>query len=181
VDYWNYIGWTDPFSRPEWSQRQQRYAAAMRSSQVYTPQMVVNGSSQVVGSNESAVRREIAAATRGAAAVRITVSPQGGQVSVTATADRIPAGQFDVMVAIYEETTETAVPRGENAGRTLRNDFVVRSLVKAVSFRGNHGASVRAVMPVKIDPKWNRARLGVVAFAQDQKSLRIVGAARTKL
>ncbi|HUF18267.1 MAG TPA: DUF1223 domain-containing protein, partial [Thermoanaerobaculia bacterium] len=60
VDYWNRLGWSDPFSSAQWSARQREYARVMRSSQVYTPQLILNGRSQLVGSSERAVRTEIA-------------------------------------------------------------------------------------------------------------------------
>src|SRR6185295_6297026 len=73
VDYWNYIGWTDPFSSARWSQRQQAYARAFASNRIYTPQLVVNGTSECVGSNEGEGRQRIAKAEAAAADGQVSV------------------------------------------------------------------------------------------------------------
>ena len=80
VDYWNYIGWTDPFSSPRWSERQRDYGRSLGLGTVYTPQLVIDGRSECVGSQEGDVRREIARALAAppAGRVELSVSRDGG-------------------------------------------------------------------------------------------------------
>jgi hypothetical protein len=125
VDYWNYIGWKDPFSSPEATQRQRDYAQSLGLSSVYTPQMVIDGSFDAVGSDRGKVNGAIATASqRKKIPVSIAASPAGGWL-VT-----IPAADIDqpatVWLAIYDRQQTTPVRRGENAGKTLTDHNIVR-------------------------------------------------------
>jgi hypothetical protein len=185
VDYWNYIGWSDPFSSKSWSRRQEGYARAFRSNRIYTPQLVVSGRSQVVGSDESGVRRQIAEALAAEPAGQVTVStevsPDGpdGRLKIKAGAKLVRAtdGPLDLWVAVYETGLTTKVGAGENASRTLANDFVVRRLEKALTLPGTAGSADAGEVVLGVDKRWNRDRLGVAAFLQDPKTLAIHGAA----
>jgi hypothetical protein len=185
VDYWNYIGWRDPFSSKAWSQRQEGYARAFRSNRIYTPQLVVSGRSQVVGSDESGVRRQIAEALAAEPAGRVTVSAQpspDGRLKIKAGAKLVRAadGPLDLWVAVYETGLTTQVGAGENASRTLANDFVVRRLEKALTLPGTAGSADTREVVLGVDKRWNRDRLGVAAFLQDPKTMAIQGAAVAK-
>jgi hypothetical protein len=180
VDYWNSIGWNDPFSSPAWSQRQRAYAAAMKSTQVYTPQVVLNGRSQAVGNDGAAVRREIArqlaAAPAGSVAIR-NVRRERGAVTVELDA-ALAAGArgATLQIVVFENGVTTAVTRGENSGRKLTNDFIVRAMESAATVAP--GQTVRArTVTLKLDPHWNSGKLGVAAFLQDPQTLTIYGAA----
>jgi len=181
VDYWNYIGWQDPFSSPRWSARQNEYAHAFRSSRIYTPQLVVNGSSECVGSEEREVVSRITAALAKppAGEVKLTVGPQGsGPVKVAVAARVAGAGSrhgLDILVALYQTGLDTPVRAGENASRTLHNDYVVRRLEKAFTLAP--GAERSGEVTLAVDPAWNRQALGVAAFLQDPVTLEIRGAA----
>ena len=134
MDYWNRLGWADPFSSPEWSRRQQAYAAAFHSEQVYTPQAVINGATEVVGSNSSAVHRAIDAAPpeSNSYSVTLAVHPQSDGVRLNvSSAARSPVTRpaLQVLVAVAESGLSTNVKRGENAGRDLQNDHIVRRLI----------------------------------------------------
>jgi hypothetical protein len=170
VDYWNHIGWTDPFSSPRWSERQRAYAAAMKSTQVYTPQVVINGREQLVGSYGSRVRAEIAkqlkSDARGTVAIR-SVRSNGNDVTIEFDASM--TGAADVHVALYENGVTTSVASGENAGRKLTNDFVVRAMKTAP-------AGAKSIT-LPLDARWRTQQLGVAVFLQDPKSLAIYGAA----
>lgn len=179
VDYWNYIGWSDPFSSKAWSQRQQGYARAFRSNRIYTPQLVVSGRTHVVGSHEAEVRRSISEALAAEPAGRVTVSVEpspDGRLKISTGAKRLrpAAGPLDLWVAVYETGLTTKVGAGENASRTLANDFVVRRLEKALTLTGTTDS---AELVLGLDKRWNRERLGVAAFLQDPKTLAIQGAA----
>src|SRR5262245_57422918 len=135
VDYWNYIGWQDPFSSARWSDRQRRYARAFGSDRIYTPQLVVEGSSERVGSDEREARRRIARALAAPAAGRVALAlaPAGEAVKVGVQARlagaRAPR-DLDLWVALWETGLSTPVGSGENAQRTLKNDYVVRRFEK---------------------------------------------------
>ncbi len=187
VDYWNYIGWTDPFSSARWSDRQRSYARAFGSNRVYTPQLVVDGTTDCVGSQEDLVYRKIhqALARPVAGRVELRLAPGSGPNELQAVADasvaREISGRLELWVALYQKNLTTAVARGENADRTLRNDYVVRRLTKAFTLSGGPGAHGSGTVSLALDPSWRRSDLGVVAFLQDPASRAIEGAARATL
>jgi hypothetical protein len=126
VDYWNYIGWKDPFSSPEATQRQRNYAGSLGLSSVYTPQMVIDGSFDAVGSNRAQVNEAIAAASqRTKIPVTIATSQTGGWLVTIRDAEvDQPA---TVWLALYDRQHVTPVRHGENAGKTLTNYNIVRA------------------------------------------------------
>lgn len=187
VDYWNYIGWTDPFSSKAWSDRQRGYARALELDTLYTPQIVIHGAAQVVGSNAESVLREIARAQSRGTAVDIGIvlkkAPDGSLETELAThvAGEVPNGGLDLMVALFEKRLVTPVKRGENARRKLENDFVVRALQRGLEIDGRRGSTGTATLVFELEPEWQTTNLGVAAFAQDPATLRIYGAAARQL
>lgn len=181
VDYWNSIGWTDPFSSRQWSERQGRYSAVRRTSQVYTPQLVLNGGAEVVGNDERAVRAEIArqlkAPRAGAVAIeKVTPDARGVSLDLSASLNSSsPVSSGDVYVVLFESGVTTAVKRGENSGRKLTNDYIVRSLTKGFSIRKGSATETHS-LTIPIDPSWQRKAIGVAAFIQDPQTLAIQGA-----
>jgi hypothetical protein len=163
VDYWDDLGWADPFALPAWTQRQHDYAAALGDKSVYTPELVVAGHTGLVGSNAARAAQAIAAAPR---QQKLTAMATWSKSSITIVATA-PAGA-DVLVAIYQDGTRTKVARGENAGETLVGDRVVRRLERVAT------AGKTATQTIAIDPTWGT--IGAVAFAQ-KPDRTIVGAA----
>jgi hypothetical protein len=156
VDYWDGLGWADPFASPALSARQERYARRLGLSSVYTPQAVVDGAAEAVGSDAGALRSAIAAAARrphGALTLRRTAAG-------VAVDGAWSGGDATVYVALVEDGLRTAVPRGENAGRTLAHDGVVRWLGAA----GAGAGALRATVP--LPDVAGRGALRLVAFAQ---------------
>lgn len=180
VDYWNHDGWTDPFSRKEWSERQAAYARAFRSQQVYTPQAVVDGGAELNGSDGNRLRAAIAAArVRPAAEISLDLEPANSKVMVRAEVDlpdALRGLKLDLMLAVFETNLVTAVGRGENGGRILQNDFVVRSFRRGARLAAGAGRT-RHEVALPLDKDWKRSRLGVAAFLQDSRTLEIFGAA----
>ena len=185
VDYWNRAGWRDPFSNHDWSQRQVAYSRALGLTQVYTPQAVIDGTSELVGSEEQRVRAAIsAAASRPAATISLQVEPKGSRLQVIAEVERpepLRSSWEDLMVAVYETGLVTAVGSGENGGRTLHNDYVVRSLRRAAKISPGDSPRTRATATLALEKEWNRSALGVAAFLQDPRTLAISGAAALPL
>ncbi|HET7437043.1 MAG TPA: DUF1223 domain-containing protein [Thermoanaerobaculia bacterium] len=158
VDYWDHLGWRDPFSSRDWSVRQGDYVRAMKLSSAYTPQIVVNGSREMVGSNAMAVNRAIAEESRRAETARVSLKREGEAVRVQSTAPR----EADLFVVLFENAPETKVARGENGGRTLVNANVVRKVVRVAN-----GETVTV-------PRG----MSAVALVQDRATKRILAAAR---
>jgi hypothetical protein len=185
VDYWNSIGWTDPFSSSRWSERQKVYAGRVfHSNRIYTPQVVVNGRSECVGNSEGEVAGHIAQALAAEpdARVDLALDPLTAdghlRVKVDAKLARaVGSGALDLWVAVYESGLSTDVKAGENASRVLRNDRVVRRLEKAFTLPATAGAEKSGEIVLGIDKRWKADSLGVAAFLQDPATLAIHGAA----
>ena len=167
VDYWNHLGWKDPFSSPRYTERQGAYAARFGSAgRVYTPQMVVDGRTEFVGSDERAARRAIEAEVRETKAfVRVTPDTAGAVHLSVAGAS---AGA-DVLLAVVEDGIVSEVTRGENAGRRLVHTAVVRDLFAAG--RADPMGRFDATVPVE---SGNGARR-VLAFVQEPNLGHILG------
>jgi hypothetical protein len=134
VDYWDRLGWKDTFSKPAWTARQFAYARAMgHADNVYTPQVVVNGRVEGDGLEPAALASLMRRGDRGAGGPSVAFS--GATLSVGAGA--APAGGADVWLARYiPGAVEVAIPRGENAGRTLPYKHVVREMVLLGQWKG---------------------------------------------
>ncbi len=186
VDYWNYIGWTDPFSSSLFSRRQEEYSNAFGGDRMYTPQMVVDGQSEFVGSRVSQAREEIAKAVRHPkATVSLTVSPrQAKDIQLAITVENLPPVQSgdsaDLVLAIAESNLNSSVARGENSGRKLMHTAVVRKLqlIGKVEEREKKFATTQTV---SLEKNWQRDNLKVVAFIQERASRRVLGVASVKL
>lgn len=172
VDYWDRLGWPDPFASPRHTARQQRYAAALKQRGLYTPQAVVDGRVDVVGSRRGRLKAAIAqAAARGETPWRVEaqVKRDGRRYVVSPTLSGAPT-DARVLVALTESGLKVAVPRGENAGRTLRHDHVVRAFAEV-----GPGQSVELQAP----EGHIVARAAIVVLAQDRDG-RIGGATRVR-
>ena len=185
VDYWNHLGWSDPFSSHAWSERQSMYAQAMNLRGDYTPQMVIGGGWQCVGSDGRSIVRAVALARSVSALGRVSLETKLGaaeprplQIKVDAQILR-PAqtGPLIVMLAIYENGLVSKIDGGENGGRRLTYDYTVRTLLPAFELKPLRGASGAKELNIALDRSWSVDRLGVVAFIQEAGSLRIDGAA----
>ncbi len=182
VDYWDRLGWRDPFSSAMYSTRQSNYdARVFHRHGVYTPQLVVDGQLERVGSDVSAIQRAInQAAQAPKAAVDVAVPGASDRdlrvdVHVTVPQQLTLRESADVLVAITEDNLATEVRRGENGGRTLRHSAVVRSLISVGTLSPLERTwSTSASVPVA--PEWKVANLRVISFLQERASRRIVGA-----
>jgi hypothetical protein len=187
VDYWNYIGWSDPFSSPIFSERQGAYTEAFGRDAVYTPQMVVDGSAEFVGSNWNKAVAAISQAARVPKAdVQITPARKNASaVSLQVHVSNLPpvtAGEtIDLLLAVTESDLSSNVLRGENAGRRLNHRTIVRQLSLIYSAEAKPGASFSAESTVALTKGWNPENLRAVAFAQERKSRRVIGAGTVKL
>ncbi len=136
VNYWDYIGWKDPFASDETTARQHLYAAALHQRYVYTPEMVIDGAHEVTGSNEAEVISLIdEAAKRNGTRLRIAAKMTGKKIIVD-----LPAGEAEEKASVWLLTMDhehvTKVERGENSGRTLTDANVVREVKKLGEWTG---------------------------------------------
>src|SRR5947207_1420863 len=136
VDYWDYLGWKDPFSSLQFTQRQQRYAQVLASSSVYTPQMIVNGKDAFVGSDAGKARRVMAKYlnVQPGHALRLNVDRSGSELKVDYACAR-PPDDAVINFALVERNLVSHVTAGENDGRTLAHDNIVREF-KTVDLNG---------------------------------------------
>ena len=189
VDYWNQQGWVDPFSSIEWTDRQQGYVAAFRQEGPYTPQMVVNGRAQLVGSRaDQAVKAVQDAQGVPAVTVKLTAPTSGNSnepriaVSVGKLAQLSPGDSAEVLLAVIESGLASQVSRGENAGRNLSHASVLRSLRRIGSADARSDSlSFQGDATLKLKSGWKRENLTAVVLVQEKKSRRILGAASQKI
>jgi hypothetical protein len=148
VDYWNDLGWEDPLSSEAWTNRQVGYARRIEPRRgPYTPELVVGGGAHAVGSDRRAIERLVANAPP-TSTIDAKIERDGRRVVVTAT----PPADARVFAAAVQDDVTTEIPRGENAGETLREDHVVRTLVELHDGRAE----------LEADPAWR-----VVVLAAD--------------
>ncbi len=180
VDYWNYLGWRDPYSSERWSHRQKTYAKNL-SGRVYTPQLVVDGRAEAVGSQEGEVRVLLREALSRPAQARVDLAPgEPGEsawpIQVSAELlQRAGTGEAELWIAVTENDLKNSVSRGENAGRTLTHDGVVRRLERILTLSADHPSETRE-LELLVQPEWKVEDLGLVAFLQEPGSMRILGA-----
>jgi hypothetical protein len=178
VDYWNYLGWSDPYSSPVFSARQQNYAGRLGTS-VYTPQLVLDGHLQATGSDQGEVTAAIARAVREAklpVSVRVVRTGSGGTVHVDANT----AGKStDLYIAIAADHMNSHVLRGENGGKTLTHVAVTQSIVRIGKWEGA-GLTGRDV-PLTAKQLPAAGEMRVIAILQDPQTGRILGVAQARI
>jgi hypothetical protein len=170
VDYWNDLGWTDRFSKAGFSQRQREAVQRSRSGVIYTPQVVLDGMDLAGWGNAGRFASNVANVnkSRAAADIRLTTTLTGttlqldGEVRVQESSRRDAVGAW---VAVFENRLVTRVAAGENGGRTLEHDYVVRTLLGPIAISRDGITKLNLQLP--LDATWNRAKLGVAVFAQD--------------
>ncbi len=188
VDYWDNAAWTDPFSSNIATMRQFAYAATLGNENAYTPQMVVDGQSQFVGSRERQARGVIEQAGNGKK-TEVTVTSDGrdndGLLTIRIKVGSLPntAGVDapEVWMAITESGLHSEVRGGENAGQDLYHAAVVRKIRKIGTAKDSGDISFSGQERVKLERGWKRENIHVVVFVQENKSKKILGAVITTL
>ena len=138
VDYWDYIGWKDPFGSPRHTQRQRDYAQTFNLRYVYTPQMVIQGNLQATGSNRPGIESAIATQRHtNLRNVRMSLKKgaDGRPVLTIPPSTRVKE-ELEVWLVVYDREYTTAVKRGENRGRSITNRNVVRALERIGAWNG---------------------------------------------
>jgi hypothetical protein len=178
VDYWDRLGWKDAFSSAAWSERQKEYAQWLHLSQIYTPQVVVNGQREMVGSNAGALHQAINNGLQSEPGARLAlgdVRVEGGKLDWQAHADGVAAGaHLQLMVALVEHDASTKVMGGENGGKTLMHVQIVRGFDKK-TLGANGDAVGHLDWPEGVQPPNGE----VIAFLQDTDNGKIIAATRS--
>jgi hypothetical protein len=177
VDYWNYIGWTDRFSSPQFSNRQQRYADRFGLNSPYTPQAVVDGTVQFVGNDKAKLAETVSQRSKTPKAAVVSLELDNHQLLHIAVRTTLPS-KDRVFLAVTEDGLTTEVARGENSGRTLHHAGVVRSLRDLGKMSGSE---FEKTIPLAIEPGWNPSKLKVVVWVQGTDLGPITGAASLPL
>jgi hypothetical protein len=182
VDYWNHIGWKDPYSSHIYSDRQSVYATRFGLDSVYTPQMVVNGSAEFVGSNSALAQKAFANAVHmPKIPVRLSSVSLGPDQTLRARVEaealplsfREPGAEVYVVLALNQ--AKSHVSGGENGGRTLSHVAVVRDLVKVGPLKHDEGFAQD--VQLKLESGLDSRNLRLIAFVQAPKQGRVLGAA----
>lgn len=183
IDYWDYLGWKDTLADSRFSARQRAYSRMRGDREVYTPQMVVNGSVHVIGSDREAIEGAIEDTMHGGAVMSVPVSMavEGGDitVSIAAASAQAPHKHGEVWLCSISRAVPIAISRGENSGRELTYYNVVRNLLKLGEWNGSPGH-----WNVPIEKIAHEGIDGAVVYVQDGTRDRpgpMLGAAFTEL
>lgn len=175
VDYWNHLGWADPYSSRQFTERQESYGSA------YTPQVLIDGWAETVGSRQTAVRENLLRAASlpkaslALSLVSATPEKRAVQVQISELSKVAAFKEADLWIVVTEKNLQSDVKAGENSGETLRHAPVVRLMQKAATLHGAEDYKGEAAIPVSRD--WKPENLSVVAFLADKRSHKIIAAA----
>jgi hypothetical protein len=180
VDYWDRLGWKDRFSSSAFTERQNKYAEAWKTDRIYTPQAVVDGRVEFVGTD---VRRAVAAIVEAGARphAKVTVSVDAGpavRIDVAPPAGAAMSG--DVLLVIAEDGLASDVKAGENANRRLEHVAVVRRLDRVGQLKSGQPFNASA-LAVRLDREWKPGSLRAVVIVQDPKTREVHGVGQARL
>lgn len=168
VDYWNYLGWKDPFSQKLFSDRQHRMARVHQARTVYTPQLLLNGRELPRWRYQGvdAIRR--VNADRPRADIALTITHEADRMDIGADVRARDSSNGEVFIVLYENNLPNHIRAGENEGRTLQHEFVVRRWHGPIPL--DKGDVTHIERQVNLDTTWKPKDLGVVAFVQDHNN-----------
>lgn len=178
VDYWDRLGWKDVFSSAKYSMRQRQYSEWLKSGSVYTPQIVVNGKKEFIGSEESTLRNAIKAGLQKPALKTLSISDVKLNNSTITLQYRTEAvsSNTTLVLALVEKSAQSKVKSGENGGRTLSHVQIVRQLQNTNLNDKNNGNCI-----ITIPQGLNAKDLELVGFLQNQLNGEILAATRTEI
>jgi hypothetical protein len=175
ITYWDHLGWKDPYGQEAFTERQKKYCNVLEVPSIYTPQMIVNGQFEFVGSNPISFRQTVEEVLTSPPvyAIEARAIIEGDSIRVTYSLNKKPGNEL-LNVAVVDAYTENNVKRGENKNKTLKHYNVVRTLDRTDLLR--QGEFITK-MPTGFDPQ-NGA---VVIFIQHKRTLKISGAVKISL
>ena len=185
VDYWNHIGWKDPYSARFYSERQSAYGRRFGLDSVYTPQMVVDGMSDFVGSNTSLANQAFEKALHRPklpvrlSSISVTSHLLTGHLETESLDKSYGTGDADVYLVLALNRAESRVSAGENAGHNLQHVSVVRRISKIGAVK--QGQTLSQEVQVKLGPGEDSGNLRLIAFVQESQQGRVLGAAAVRV
>lgn len=182
IDYWDYLGWKDTLADSRFSARQRAYSRMRGDREVYTPQVVVNGSTHVIGSDRAGIESAIGKSDKGTGvmSVPVTMSLSGKQINISVAASKEPTvSRGEVWICSIAKSVPIAITRGENRGQQVTYHNVVRNLLKVGDWTGRPES-----WTVPIENLTRDGVDGAVVYIQDgsrEKPGPMLGAAYTSL
>ncbi|HEY9004075.1 MAG TPA: DUF1223 domain-containing protein [Mucilaginibacter sp.] len=176
VDYWNRLGWKDVFSSHDYSSRQYQYSKWIKS-EVYTPQVIVNGHTEFVGSDEKSLRNAIKTGLENSAKTELSLSNikiEGDKANVQYHVTGAASGS-NLLIAMIEKNATTKVQSGENSGRTLSHVQIVTQL-KTIAFKSNANGTESIALSHGFDPQ----KFELIGFVQNASNGEITGATKAQ-
>jgi len=170
VDYWNRLGWMDPYSQHIFTERQYGYSAKMKLSGVYTPQAVVNGQWETVGSKEGTIESFIKQSLAETPESSITIEAIKPTGNILAISYQYKGSVADMNIAVVQKTIATPIKAGENGGRTLTNYNVVRSWKTVKAQSGSH------IIDAEMPAGYNEKEYSVVVYTQEKEYGKVLAA-----
>lgn len=171
VDYWNDLGWKDPFAKKQFSERQYDYARQMGKKGVYTPQTIIDGESEVNGSSFDHITESARKArSRSKTPINVSIRAQGQEALVSAvTSTPVPASAT-VRLIITESGLTSSVTRGENHDKVLKHSSVARYMdSQYLSDLSKSARPLNRTFKVILNPQWKKENLTAVVFVQNQE------------
>lgn len=172
VSYWNYLGWKDPYSNEQYTERQRDYARVLHLRSIYTPQMIVNGKNEFVGSDRVKAQETIKE-TISSQKVALKVEQRDTEVQIDYSLEG-PTENRWVHVALVERHVRNEVPKGENSGRILEHDNVVR-IFKSLEAKAS--GSLKVELPEGLNP----GNAAIIVYIQNKKTFEITGGSKNIL
>jgi hypothetical protein len=175
ITYWDHLGWKDPYSQPEFTERQKKYCSFLQVPSIYTPQMIVNGEFEFVGSDPISFRNTVEKVLTTSAPYTLSAraNVEGGEVKIIYSLNKKPRNEM-LNIAIIETSVENNVKHGENKNRTLKHYNIVRKLETIDPLAQGE---LTVTMPASLDP----GKCAVVLFMQHKRNLKILGAIKINL
>jgi hypothetical protein len=176
VTYWNSLGWSDPFSSSAYTERQNAYSERFHLEGPYTPQMVINGAEQIVGSDRAgllrAVEKEDAESPRMSLRI-VSLSVAGSTLTVNfSTSGDLPAQGADLVAVLADDADQSSVLHGENSGRTLAHVAVARSITRIAKVKAAGERTAQIPIPVSFQATQGHH---LILFAQTPGTGRVLG------
>ncbi|HEX8288352.1 MAG TPA: DUF1223 domain-containing protein [Pyrinomonadaceae bacterium] len=173
VDYWNNLGWRDEYSSPLFSQRQAVYAQRLKLDSAYTPQMIVDGRFQFVGSNLGEAGKAVMEAAKSPKA-KVEAAFSNENILTIKVSDIPKHGDSTLFLALAEDNLASNVKRGENAGKNLQHVSVVRELKPLAKIEAKSD-DYEQETAVNLQPEWKRENMKYVVFIQENESRKVLG------
>jgi len=175
VDYWDYLGWKDPYSNAAYSERQREYGNLFGLTSIYTPQIIVNGTTEFSGGDESRLQESIGTSLKRKREKILTLSLVRSANKITIHCNTMPGDGIKLNLALVQLRATDFIRRGENKGRTLHHFNIVRDFQSIAN--GKHGDIYFENLPTGSNP----ADFELVAFLQKTVSGEIISAIRVAI